>query len=203
MSLSGDLQLITDRLLLRTLNSTNAKEVCKYLVSNRTFLEPWETRRDPQYFTVDEQAKLLDTQNKANKEGSGLSLWIFLKHSSDAKDIQYGQVPIGNINFSNIIRGPFLSCFLGYKLDRQHLSRGYATEAIHRGMGYVFDILKLHRVEANVMPRNTASRRVLEKLGFESEGLAPRYLKINGKWEDHIHYSIRNEALEKEGTTQV
>ena len=61
---------------------------------------------------------------------------------------------------------------------------------------YAFQELRLHRIEANVMPRNRASLRVLEKNGFENEGLAKRYLQINGEWEDHIHMVIRNAAME-------
>lgn len=77
---------------------------------------------------------------------------------------------VGSIALNNIVRGAFQSCFLGYKLDGA-----------------------LHRVEANVMPRNKASLRVLEKCGYRPEGLARRYLRINGVWEDHIHMVRLNE----------
>ena len=77
-----------------------------------------------------------------------------------------------------------------------HAGHGYITEALR---ALVFDIafgpLGLHRVEANVMPRNNRSIRVLEKLGFVQEGLARDYLRINGRWENHIHYVTLNREL--------
>ena len=59
--------------------------------------------------------------------------------------------------------------------------------AISMLVSYAFDELHLHRIEANVMPRNKASLRVLEKNHFENEGVSKHYLNINGVWEDHIH----------------
>lgn len=92
--------------------------------------------------------------------------------------------------------GCFLSCFLGYKLDRAYLNRGYITDAGNAIVDVAFSGLSLHRVEANVMPHNTPSLRVLQKCGFTEEGRAEKYLKINGVWEDHIHMVKRNGALE-------
>ena len=91
--------------------------------------------------------------------------------------------------------GAFLSCYLGYKLDKDEINKGYMTEAVKKGVEVVFNELGLHRIEANIMPRNKASLRVVEKLGFYNEGLAYKYLKINGKWEDHIHMVLLNENL--------
>jgi ribosomal-protein-alanine N-acetyltransferase len=102
---------------------------------------------------------------------------------------------IGNIAFNNIVRGAFQSCHLGYQLDEREVNQGFMTEALRRAIDYAFDDMKLHRIEANVMPRNQRSRRVVEKLGFAEEGLARQYLKINGVWEDHIHYIILNENV--------
>ena len=75
------------------------------------------------------------------------------------------------------------------------LNRGYITEALRCAIEYAFAQLKLHRIEANIIPRNARSRRVVEKLGFEPEGLARKYLKINGVWEDHLHFVIFNDLV--------
>ena len=83
--------------------------------------------------------------------------------------------------------GAFCSAFLGYKLDENYINQGYMTMAISMIVSYAFDELHLHRIEANVMPRNKASLRALEKNHFENEGLSKHYLNINGIWEDHIH----------------
>lgn len=81
-------------------------------------------------------------------------------------------------------------------MDKAYIQKGLMKEALRSAVSYVFDVLKLHRIEANVMPKNSASIKLLESLGFEQEGLAKNYLKINEKWEDHIHFAIRNLNLE-------
>ena len=73
------------------------------------------------------------------------------------------------------------------------LRRGYMTEAVEEAVRIAFTVLGLHRIEANIMPRNTASLGVARKAGFQEEGLAVRYLRINGVWEDHIHMVRRDE----------
>lgn len=73
---------------------------------------------------------------------------------------------------------------------------GLHDGSLARVIRYAFDELRLHRIEANIMPRNSASLKMVEKLGFSSEGLARKYLKINGIWEDHIHMVLLNEAVE-------
>jgi len=116
-----------------------------------------------------------------------IRLWIFKKEDRNKA--------IGNICFSNIIYGNFLSCFLGYKLDKNEINKGYTTEAVKKGILIIFNEYKLHRVEANIIPENLRSIRVVEKLGFEKEGYSKRYLNIGGKWRDHIHYAIYNGDL--------
>ena len=71
------------------------------------------------------------------------------------------------------------------------------TEALGAIIRYCLDDLRLHRIEANVMPRNERSKRVLKGLGFEYEGASARYLRINGKWEDHEHYVLLNAKVEE------
>ncbi len=97
------------------------------------------------------------------------------------------------MSLSQIFHGPFRSCIVGYFLDEAVNGRGYTTEALGLVVGHAFGELGLHRVQAGVMPRNVGSIRVLEKLGFRREGLALRYLRINGVWEDHLLYAITAE----------
>ncbi|CZS09951.1 ribosomal-protein-S5-alanine N-acetyltransferase [Clostridioides difficile] len=93
------------------------------------------------------------------------------------------------------MRGVFLSCYLGYKLDQDEINQGYMTEAIQKGIDIIFNEYGLHRIEANVMPKNQRSLRVTEKLGFYNEGIAQKYLKINGIWEDHVHMVLLNDKV--------
>jgi len=177
----------TERLLLKVLDKTYASLVLDYFLRNKAFLEKWEILRDSEFYTKEYQERQLDNDLNEIEKGSLMKLWIFKKE--DKSTI------IGSIAFSNIIRGPFLSCFLGYRLDKDQVNKGYMTEAIRKGISIVFNDLKLHRIEANIMPKNKQSLRVVEKLGFYNEGLAYKYLKINGKWEDHIHMVLLNDEI--------
>lgn len=91
--------------------------------------------------------------------------------------------------------GAFCSAFLGYKLDKEYLNRGYMSMSVAMLIKYAFEELGLHRIEANVMPKNKASLRVLEKNHFVNEGISKYYLNINGVWEDHIHMVKINYAM--------
>ena len=100
---------------------------------------------------------------------------------------------IGTASLGTIMGPPFLSAYVGYKLAPTHTGQGYMTEAVAALVRFAFGPLGLHRLEANIMPRNTPSLRVAKRLGFTEEGLARRYLNIGGVWEDHIHMVLLNE----------
>jgi ribosomal-protein-alanine N-acetyltransferase len=100
---------------------------------------------------------------------------------------------IGRIALTGVMRGAFLSAHLGYWIDQEHQRKGYMTEAVREVTRFAFDALGLHRVQAAVMPHNTASLRVLEKLGFRKEGESPRYLQIAGRWADHVVFAVTAE----------
>lgn len=99
---------------------------------------------------------------------------------------------IGWISFTNIVRGIFQACNLGYKLAEDAQGHGYMTEAGRAGIDFVFGTLRLHRIMANYLPHNDRSSAVLSRLGFEKEGYAKNYLFIDGKWQDHILTSLLN-----------
>ena len=103
---------------------------------------------------------------------------------------------IGTIALNNIVYGAFWSGFLGYKLGNEYKNKGYMTEALIAFVDIAFNEYKLHRSEANIMPKNTNSKKVLVKCGFEYEGMSRKYLKINGKWEDHEYYVKLNKKIE-------
>ena len=97
------------------------------------------------------------------------------------------------VALNNVVWGSFCSCFLGYKLDKDWLRQGLMSEAVKECVRIAFEELGLHRIEANIMPRNIASLGVVRRCGFVEEGLARKYLKINGVWEDHLHMVKLNE----------
>ena len=104
----------------------------------------------------------------------------------------------GEINLSSVQRGPFQSAYVGYWIDEKH-----AGQRLHARGGVVVlrgsrsRSSRLHRLQISIIPRNTASRRVVEKLEIREEGVAVRYLEINGVWEDHVRYAITAEEWER------
>ena len=175
----------TKRLVLKILDKTFAESVLDYYSRNKEFLKEWEPLREEVFYTKEYHEKKLTEDLMSLVKGNLFRLWIFIKGKDNRT--------IGNVSFNNIIRGAFLSCHLGYKLDKDEINKGYMTEAVQKGIDIVFYGLGLHRIESNIMPENIRSLRVTEKLGFYNEGLAKQYLKINGKWEDHIHMVLLND----------
>ena len=99
----------------------------------------------------------------------------------------------GEITLSSVQRGPFQQAFIGYWVDQQLAGQGLVPESVVVVLRFAFEMLGLHRVEIAIVPRNHASRRVVEKLGIRSEGVAIGYLEIDGRWEDHVRYAITSE----------
>jgi ribosomal-protein-alanine N-acetyltransferase len=105
-----------------------------------------------------------------------------------------GARAVGIVNLSNFVRGAFHACYLGYSIDAELEGRGLMTRAVGRVVEHAFDALGMHRVMANYLPENTRSARLLERLGFEREGIAKKYLLIAGEWRDHVLTARVNDA---------
>ncbi|HKY15909.1 MAG TPA: GNAT family protein [Microthrixaceae bacterium] len=118
--------------------------------------------------------------------GTGYGFGIFV-------DGRFG----GEINLNSIHRGAFQSGYVGYWIDEALAGHSYMPEAVVLLLRFGFDQIGLHRLQISIIPRNTPSRRVVEKLGLRNEGVAERYLEINGVWEDHIRYAITVEEWEE------
>jgi ribosomal-protein-alanine N-acetyltransferase len=100
---------------------------------------------------------------------------------------------LGAVNVNEIVRGPSQSAFLGYWIGAPYARQGYMTEALQLALRHAFGVLKLHRVEANIMPANRASIALVKRAGFRREGYSPRYLKIAGHWADHERWALTAE----------
>jgi [ribosomal protein S5]-alanine N-acetyltransferase len=179
--------LVTERLRLETVDETMAEKLYDFVMRNKEFLREWEVERHPDYYTVEGQMQIIAADRLSMENGQLSKFAIFTR---DADRL------IGTVSLSNIVRGAFQSCHLGYRLDGSETNRGSMTEAVQAVVEYAFQELRLHRIEANIMPRNAASLKVADKLGFTVEGLARKYLKINGVWEDHLHAVLLNEQME-------
>tara|TARA_B100001057_G_C22801000_1_gene931504 strand:- start:1232 stop:1810 length:579 start_codon:yes stop_codon:yes gene_type:complete len=147
---------------------------------NEKFLNKWEPKKTDHFYSL-RNFKLRVNWCKRNlKNKKSVSLLIFLK-----KD----DVLIGGITMDNIRQGSSQSASLGYWLAEEFARNGYMTESMNKIIEYGFRDLKLSRLEAATLPENEPSRKLLEKVGFKYEGVAQSYLKIYGKWRNHIIYS--------------
>lgn len=188
MDVIADPQLIrldTERLILRPALGGDALQIRAYHLSNRDHLQPWAATRQPDFFDLDAVIRRIANIEQERLAGRGLYLLICDRESAQM---------IGECHFGNIVLGAFLACHLGYSLAEQAQGRGLMTEALRRAIAYVFDDLQLHRIMANHRPENERSARVLAALGFEREGFARSYLKINGQWADHVLTALINPA---------
>lgn len=147
--------------------------------ASRAFLEPWEPEWQDDEFTRTAFRYRLHVYNKLSDDDRGQALFVFNAE----------QVLVGAINLSNIRRGVAQMATLGYWLGAEFARQGLMTNALQLLIPYTQIDLKLHRLEAACLPRNTASISLLKRVGFEEEGFAKSYLKIAGHWEDHILFA--------------
>ena len=174
------------QITLRPAQVELAEEAAEYYRRNRLFLAPFEPPRPEEFFTPEHQRTILEQEVRAWEAKTGYRFYLSLPEEPERI--------IGLAGLNDLVRGAFQSCFLSYKLDMDLCGRGYMTEAVEELVRIAFGELGLHRIEANIMPRNKASLRVAEKAGFYNEGLALKYLRIHGVWEDHIHMVLRSDC---------
>jgi ribosomal-protein-alanine N-acetyltransferase len=177
--------LETERLLLTLGPPESAGRYLDFVLANEDHLSRWEPPRPEGYFTEGYWYRRLERCRDEMARDLSLRLALFRRGDPE------GPV-LGHVNFSQIVRGGFQCCSLGYSLDRRVVGRGLMTEALGAAIPYVFDRLKLHRIQANYVPTNERSGRVLRRLGFVVEGYARDYLFIGGAWRDHILTSLTN-----------
>lgn len=177
----------TRRLLLRDLGPEHAAAVRDYGLRTREYHAPWDPYHPADFWELPVVAERLRMQTADAKAGRLLCLCVSLK--DDPERI------IGAANLRNIIRGALQSAHLGYGLAPEAVGHGYMTEAVNGAVQLAFAELGLHRIEVNIMPRNTRSLAVAERAGFRREGFSPQLLRINGVWEDHLRFARINEAM--------
>jgi ribosomal-protein-alanine N-acetyltransferase len=159
---------------LRLVRADDAAPLADAYTRNRDYLAPWEPLRSDEFFTEAWHADEVRMQLESSADGRSLPLVI-----TDGDEI------VGRLNLSNIVRGASQSASLGYWVDRRYAGQGVGTAAVRAAAETARDELALHRLEAGTLVHNHRSQRVLTNAGFEAIGLAPRYLRIAGKWQDH------------------
>ncbi|PPR79253.1 MAG: putative ribosomal N-acetyltransferase YdaF [Alphaproteobacteria bacterium MarineAlpha2_Bin1] len=166
---------------LRTPQFSDFNEWSTLRNESRNFLEPWEPKWSKNSLTKSDYRRRITRYEQDIRYERNIPFYIFLTE----RDIL-----VGGVSLSNIRRGITQSCSLGYWIGEKFANRGYMTKAVAVSASIVFNVLKLHRLEAACIPQNIASRKVLEKIGFTEEGYARKYLQINGEWKDHTLFAL-------------
>jgi [ribosomal protein S5]-alanine N-acetyltransferase len=180
-------ELHTEHLRLRASDPALAEAVAAFYRRNRQAHARWNPPHARTMYSAQGQRERLATTRSAIAAGSFIGWWLFEPQAPD--------VALGLIHFSQVARGPYCGAMLGYAIDRDHEGRGLMREALAAALADVFsERVALHRVQANVRPENERSLALLERLGFEREGLARRYLFIDGAWRDHVITALRHPA---------
>ncbi|MEZ5372688.1 MAG: GNAT family protein [Microthrixaceae bacterium] len=187
--------LVGRRVTLRVLTGSDFEAWRMVRRRSADWLEPWEPMKQPaQGDPVEDRGAFVARCAARLREietGAGYGFGLFCADGY-----------AGEINLSNIRRGPAQTALLGYWVDQTLAGRGLVPEGVVLALRFAFEDLGLHRVEAGVLPRNAASLRVMEKLGLTDEGITRGMLEINGRWEDHRRFAMlaedwadRREAL--------
>jgi ribosomal-protein-alanine N-acetyltransferase len=181
------------RVVLRPLVPGDFAAYAEVRRRNGVWLTKWEPLRptgqpDPSD-SYDAFVARCSVRQRERQLGTGFGFGIFV-----------GAALAGEINLNNVHRGALQSADIGYWVDRAQAGNGYCPEAVVAVLRYGFESLALHRLQISIVPRNAASRRVVEKLELRSEGISVGFLQINGAWEDHVRYAITAEEWERRGS---
>ncbi len=155
----------TERLVIRESAAVTAREIADFHRRNREFMKVYAPAREDAYYT--EAFWQQELRDELAEEADGRSCRFYLYRKTEPG------VLCGYVALSNIVRRAFQSCFIGYQMDERWVDQGYMTEAVARVARIAFQELRLHRIEANIMPWNKRSLRVAEKCGFVGEGVSP------------------------------
>lgn len=147
----------------------------------RTFLVPWEPTWPHDALTRQAFRRRLKAYNQEWRHGTGFSFLVYRLHD---------RTLMGGVTLSNVRRGVAQAASMGYWIGERFARQGYMTEAVLAVVEFAFEELGLHRIEAACLPHNDASRNLLLKVGFRQEGYARQYLRINGKWQDHLLFEM-------------
>ena len=179
-------RLFGRRVTLRPLIASDFSAWSDVRVRNENWLVQWEPQRLPGQGDPTRVRDAFGTRCAARDRdrnmGAAYSFGLFVDGAL-----------AGEVNLNNVIRGAQQCGTIGYWIDQARAGNGYVAEAVCTLARFAFDELRLHRLEVCIIPRNVNSRRVMDKLQFREEGIALRFLEIDGVWEDHVRYAITSE----------
>jgi len=176
-------QLSTERTKIALMEFNDAEGIVDFYKQNEEHLAPWDPKKPEGFFTKEYWSERI--QSAQNEWLEKKSLRLVIKDKAEMNIV-------GFMTFSSFERGPFQACRLGYKIHTNCEGKGFMSESLTEAIRYIFEEQNFHRIEANYIPENERSRKLLERLGFKKEGHAEKYLHINGEWRDHILTSLTN-----------
>jgi [ribosomal protein S5]-alanine N-acetyltransferase len=169
---------------LRIPRLSDAPKMLKFYIENDAFLSQFDPPKPKNFHSLDFWKEMI--QRYQNNWISRTQLRFILISSTTSE-------MIGMISFTGMERGPFHACRLGYKLAEKFTGKGIMTKSLNYAIGFLFEELNFHRIEANYIPENIPSANVLERCGFSIEGKAKDYLFIKDAWKDHVLTSLTND----------
>jgi ribosomal-protein-alanine N-acetyltransferase len=175
------LRLEGEHVYLRPLQDHDWRAWSDLRRASRAFLEPWEPLWPPDALSRLSYRRRLDQAIGELKSETGYPFHIIRRRDEQL---------LGGVTMSNVRRSVAQSATLGYWIAEPFARKGHMSEALACVAAFAFDRLGLHRLEAACLPTNEASRRVLQKIGFQQEGYARGYLRINGLWHDHLLFGL-------------
>ena len=173
-------RLETERMVLRLPAHGDFAAWTRLRAESREFLTPWEPVWHADHLSRRAFTNRVYWAARASRSGTSLPLFL----------VRQDGVLLGAITLDGIRRGPAQMGTLGYWVGAPFARQGYMREAIGAVVGHAFGPMDLSRIEAACLPENVASRGALESCGFKYEGVAQSYLQINGRWRNHVLYSI-------------
>ncbi len=174
-------RLNSGRVYLRAPQTGDWRDWVVLREESRDFLVPWEPSWPHDALTRAAFRRRVRAYDREWQQATGYS-FLVLRRQDDAL--------LGGVTLTNLRRGVAQSISLGYWIGRHHARQGFMAEALAGSLEFCFDDLSLHRVEAACLPNNEASKALLVKCGFREEGYARQYLRINGRWQDHVLYAM-------------
>ena len=183
---NAPIRLYGRRVVLRPLVPSDFEAWSDVRLRNGDWLTKWEPYSHPSgpdpARNREAFANRCAARDRERHAGNAYALGIFVGNSF-----------AGEINLNNVVRGAMQSATIGYWIDRSRAGNSYMSESVAVLAKFAFEDLRLHRVEICIIPRNSNSLRVVENLGLRNEGLAERFLEINGVWEDHYRFALTTE----------
>lgn len=164
---------------------------------NASWLNPWEASNPAPGGYLPSFMEMVRYLRQQARTSAALPFVITERYPPEGKPRLIGQLTV-----STIVWGSAMSATLGYWVDQQRAGRGVAPTAVAMATDHCISSLGLHRIEVNIRPENTASLRVVQKLGFRDEGVRLNYLHIDGQWADHRSFALTAEEIPPGGLLQ-